>query len=94
VWAVYSFSTDYADVSWRVPAVSMTGATFAPACAAAQLGSHRVRREHDWGKGMTVADDRSVLTKAYWRPEVLQQGHSSLRDKNEAAGAAADGHSG
>ena len=28
--AVNSFSTDYADVSWSVPAVSMTGATFAP----------------------------------------------------------------
>jgi aminobenzoyl-glutamate utilization protein B len=60
--AVGSFSTDYADVSWSVPAVSMSGATFAPgvpthswqatACAGSTIGV----------KGMMVAAKSMALT--------------------------------
>src|SRR5262245_28372456 len=60
--AVNSSSTDYADVSWNVPAVSMTGATFAPgvpahswqatACAGSTIGV----------KGMMVAAKSMALT--------------------------------
>src|SRR5712692_8659418 len=60
--AVNSSSTDYADVSWNVPAVSMTGATFAPgvpahswqatACAGSTVGV----------KGMMVAAKSMALT--------------------------------
>jgi aminobenzoyl-glutamate utilization protein B len=59
---VNSSSTDYADVSWNVPAVSMTGATFAPgvpahswqatACAGGTIGV----------KGMMVAAKSMALT--------------------------------
>ena len=60
--AVNSSSTDYADVSWNVPSVSMTGATFAPgvpahswqatACAGSTIGV----------KGMMVAAKSMTLT--------------------------------
>jgi aminobenzoyl-glutamate utilization protein B len=60
--AVNSSSTDYADVSWNVPSVSMTGATFAPgvpahswqatACAGGTIGV----------KGMLVAAKSMALT--------------------------------
>jgi aminobenzoyl-glutamate utilization protein B len=60
--AVMSASTDYADVSWNVPAVSMTSATFAPgvpahswqatACAGSTIGV----------KGMMVAAKSMALT--------------------------------
>jgi aminobenzoyl-glutamate utilization protein B len=60
--AVNSSSTDYADVSWNVPSVSMTGATFAPgvpahswqatACAGSTIGV----------KGMMVAAKSMALT--------------------------------
>ena len=60
--AVNSASTDYADVSWNVPAVSMTGATFVPgvpphswqatACAVSTIGM----------KGMMVAAKSMALT--------------------------------
>jgi aminobenzoyl-glutamate utilization protein B len=59
---VNSSSTDYADVSWNVPSVSMTGATFAPgvpahswqatACAGSTIGV----------KGMMVAAKSMALT--------------------------------
>ena len=59
---INSSSTDYADVSWNVPAVSMTGATFAPgvpahswqatACAGGTIGM----------KGMMVAAKTMALT--------------------------------
>ena len=59
---VSSSSTDYADVSWNVPAVSMTAATFAPgvaphswqatACAVSTIGM----------KGMMVAAKSMALT--------------------------------
>lgn len=59
---ISSFSTDYADVSWAVPAVSMTGATFVPgvpphtwqatACAGGTIGV----------KGMLVAAKAMALT--------------------------------
>jgi aminobenzoyl-glutamate utilization protein B len=60
--AVNSSSTDYADVSWNVPAVSMTAATFVPgvpahswqatACAGSTVGV----------KGMMVAAKSMALT--------------------------------
>lgn len=60
--AINSSSTDYADVSWTVPAVSMTGATFVPgvpahswqaaACAGGSIGV----------KGMMVAAKTMALT--------------------------------
>ena len=60
--AINSSSTDYADVSWNVPSVSMTGATFAPgvpahswqatACAGSTIGI----------KGMMVAAKSMALT--------------------------------
>jgi aminobenzoyl-glutamate utilization protein B len=59
---INSASTDYADVSWSVPAVSMTGATFVPgvpahswqatACAGGTIGV----------KGMMVAAKTMALT--------------------------------
>jgi aminobenzoyl-glutamate utilization protein B len=59
---INSSSTDYADVSWNVPAVSMTGATFVPgvpahswqaaACAGGSIGV----------KGMMVAAKTMALT--------------------------------
>jgi aminobenzoyl-glutamate utilization protein B len=59
---INSSSTDYADVSWNVPAVSMTGATFVPgvpshswqatACAGGTIGV----------KGMMVAAKTMALT--------------------------------
>ena len=64
VGAVMSASTDLADVSWNVPTVSMTAATFAPgvpahswqatACAGATIGV----------KGMMVAAKSMALTTA------------------------------
>jgi aminobenzoyl-glutamate utilization protein B len=81
--AVMSASTDYADVSWNVPAVSMTGATFAPgvpahswqatACAGSTIGV----------KGMMVAAKSMALTTVdlFTDPSHIQKAKAEFDEK-------------
>ena len=81
--AVNSSSTDYADVSWNVPAVSMTGATFAPgvpahswqatACAGSTIGV----------KGMMVAAKSMALTTVdlFTDPTHIQKARAEFDQK-------------
>jgi aminobenzoyl-glutamate utilization protein B len=81
--AVMSASTDYADVSWNVPAVSMTGATFAPgvpahswqatACAGSTIGV----------KGMMVAAKSMALTTVdlFTDPSHIQKAKAEFDQK-------------
>ena len=80
---VMSASTDYADVSWNVPAVSMTGATFAPgvpahswqatACAGSTIGV----------KGMMVAAKSMALTTVdlFTDPSHIQKAKAEFDQK-------------
>jgi aminobenzoyl-glutamate utilization protein B len=80
---VMSASTDYADVSWNVPAVSMTGATFAPgvpahswqatACAGSTIGV----------KGMMVAAKSMALTTVdlFTDPTHIQKARAEFDQK-------------
>jgi aminobenzoyl-glutamate utilization protein B len=81
--AVMSASTDYADVSWNVPAVSMTGATFAPgvpahswqatACAGSTIGV----------KGMMLAAKSMALTTVdlFTDPTHIQKARAEFDQK-------------
>jgi len=81
--AVNSSSTDYADVSWNVPSVSMTGATFAPgvpahswqatACAGSTIGV----------KGMMVAAKSMALTTVdlFTDPAHIQKARAEFDQK-------------
>ena len=81
--AVNSSSTDYADVSWNVPAVSMTAATFAPgvpahswqatACAGSTIGV----------KGMMVAAKSMALTTVdlFTDPAHIQKARAEFDQK-------------
>ena len=81
--AVMSASTDYADVSWNVPAVSMSGATFAPgvpahswqatACAGSTIGV----------KGMMVAAKSMALTTVdlFTDPTHIQKARAEFDQK-------------
>jgi aminobenzoyl-glutamate utilization protein B len=81
--AVGSASTDLADVSWNVPTVSMTAATFVPgvpahswqatACAGGTLGV----------KGMMVAAKAMALTTAdlFSDPSLIQKARSEFDQK-------------
>ncbi len=81
--AVNSSSTDYADVSWNVPSVSMTGATFAPgvpahswqatACAGSTIGI----------KGMMVAAKSMALTTVdlFTDPAHIQKARAEFDQK-------------
>jgi aminobenzoyl-glutamate utilization protein B len=80
---INSSSTDYADVSWTVPAVSMTGATFVPgvpahswqaaACAGGSIGV----------KGMMVAAKTMALTTIdlFTNPEHIQKAKAEFDQK-------------
>jgi aminobenzoyl-glutamate utilization protein B len=80
---VSSSSTDYADVSWNVPAVSMNSATFAPgvpahswqatACAASTIGM----------KGMMVAAKSMSLTTLdlFTDPTHIQKAKAEFEQK-------------
>jgi aminobenzoyl-glutamate utilization protein B len=80
---INSSSTDYADVSWTVPAVSMTGATFVPgvpahswqaaACAGGSIGV----------KGMMVAAKTMALTTVdlFTNPEHIQKAKAEFDQK-------------
>src|SRR5580765_3921076 len=81
--AVNSSSTDYADVSWSVPSVSMTAATFAPgvpahswqatACAGSTIGV----------KGMMVAAKSMALTTVdlFTDPAHIQKARAEFDQK-------------
>ena len=83
---INSSSTDYADVSWNVPAVSMTGATFAPgvpahswqatACAGGSIGV----------KGMMVAAKTMALTTLdlLTDPPLIQKAKAEFDQKRGA----------
>jgi len=83
IGAVNSSSTDLADVSWNVPTVSMTGATFVPgvpahswqatACAGGTIGI----------KGMMVAAKTMALTTAdlFTDPAHIQKAKAELDQK-------------
>jgi aminobenzoyl-glutamate utilization protein B len=84
---VNSTSTDYADVSWNVPAVSMTAATFAPgvsphswqatACAVSTIGM----------KGMIVAAKTMALTTVdlFTDPTHIHQAKAEFDEKRGAS---------
>jgi len=59
---VSSSSTDYADVSWNVPAVSMTAATFAPGIAPHSWQATAFSASTVGMKGMMVAAKSMTLT--------------------------------
>jgi aminobenzoyl-glutamate utilization protein B len=80
---INSWSTDYADVSWNVPSVSMTGATFVPGVA-----------EHSWQatacagstigvKGMMVAAKTMALTTVdlFTDPSHVQKARAEFDQK-------------
>jgi aminobenzoyl-glutamate utilization protein B len=81
--AINSSSTDLSDVSWNVPTVSMTGATFAPgvpahswqatACAGSTIGL----------KGMMVAAKTMALTTVdlYTDPTHIQKARAEFDEK-------------
>ena len=78
---VSSSSTDYADVSWNVPAVSMNERDFRTRRSCAQLAGHRVRREHDrderhdGSREVDVADHARPL----YRSHAHSEGESRIR---------------
>jgi aminobenzoyl-glutamate utilization protein B len=84
--AINSSSTDLADVSWNVPTVSVTGATFAPgvpahswqatACAGSTIGV----------KGMIVAAKAMSLTTAdlFTHPVHIQKAKAEFEQKRGA----------
>jgi aminobenzoyl-glutamate utilization protein B len=83
IGAINSSSTDLSDVSWNVPTVSMTGATFAPgvpahswqatACAGSTIGL----------KGMMVAAKTMALTTVdlYTDPTHIQKARAEFDEK-------------
>jgi aminobenzoyl-glutamate utilization protein B len=81
--AVNSSSTDYADVSWNVPAVSMTGATFAPGVAAHSWQATACAGSTIGVKGMMVAAKSMALTTVdlFTDPSHIQKARAEFDQK-------------
>jgi aminobenzoyl-glutamate utilization protein B len=83
---IMSASTDYADVSWNVPSVSMTGATFVPGVPAHSWQSAACAGMSIGRKGMLVAAKSLVLTAVdlFADPKQVEAAKASFEKRRAA----------